>query len=638
MKHFIVATAGHVDHGKSSLVKALTGTDPDRLPEEKARGITIDLGFAHLDLERAGTPIRVGIVDVPGHEDFVKNMVAGVGSVNLALFVVAADDGWMPQTEEHLQILQYLGVSQAIIALTKFDIAALEESELVAEIREKLARSSFAEAPIVSTSVLTGRGIPELRNTLAEVLARTPEPPDLGKPRLPVDRVFTLRGIGTVITGTLTGGALRKGQTVVVQPSGKPTRIRSIQSHNAELQSAAPGSRTALNLPDLSVAGAGQEGIQRGEIITLPELGGAVETLDVWIEKSARLGGSEKGAARAIKSGSLVRWHQGSANFPVRIHIRGGLRLSAGQQLFAQLRFDSPAFVLSGERFIIRDWSEQFTLAGGIVLDTEASRDSLRDPAQEKFLEARLKYLSDPAGSVQALLARDKVVPRASLLTKSLFSTQQIADAAQQRVDAKKIVIAAEFAADAGWWGDLQKRAATHIDSEHRAHPERTGLPLTDLRASLAETHSYPGLFDALVASLKEFEKVGANIRRGAHRQELPPQLVSAGNRITAALAGKPLDPPNRKELAPDALSQQALRFLIETKQAVEIGPDAVLSGEAYQKAVASVRAFLSQRPGTVSDLRQAIGASRRIVVPLLERLDKEGVTRREGDLRKLRS
>ncbi len=223
IRHFILATAGHVDHGKSALIKALTGTDPDRLPEEQLRGITIDLGFAHLELPDPANPsssLVLGIVDVPGHEDFVKNMVAGVGSIDLALLVVAADDGWMPQTEEHLQILTYLGVSRAVVALTKIDLTQ-DEPGATAAIREKLRGTPFADAPIVPTSVVSGRGLDELKASLARVLADAPPQADIGKPRLPVDRVFKLQGIGTVVTGTLNGGTLRRGQTVVIQPARK---------------------------------------------------------------------------------------------------------------------------------------------------------------------------------------------------------------------------------------------------------------------------------------------------------------------------------------------------------------------------------------------------------------------------------
>ena len=274
-RHFIIATAGHVDHGKSALVKALTGTDPDRLPEEKKRQITIDLGFAALNVTAPnGDKIHAGIVDVPGHEDFVRNMIAGVGSIDLALFVVAADDGWMPQSEEHLQILNYLGVQRAVIALTKSDLGRIDV--VTNQIREQLTGTPFADSPIVPTSVRTGTGIEKLVNTLASQLARTEPQRDIRKPRLFIDRVFTLRGIGTVVTGTLTGGSLRRGQQIVVYPTNLETRIRSIQSHGHELEVAQPGMRTAINLPDLRV-----DQIKRGDVVTLPDHGAPSSTLIV---------------------------------------------------------------------------------------------------------------------------------------------------------------------------------------------------------------------------------------------------------------------------------------------------------------------------------------------------------------------
>jgi selenocysteine-specific elongation factor len=276
-----------VDHGKSAVVKAISGTDPDRLPEEKARGITIDLGFAHLELLSPKDPsltLSIGIVDVPGHEDFVKNMVAGVGSIDLALFIVAADDGWMPQTEEHLQILTYLGVNRAVVALTKADLmeSEVQLSETISQVRDKLRESPFAEAPIVPTSVITMKGFEDLKSELSRALSEMPPPRDIRKPRLPVDRVFTLRGIGTVVTGTLNGGTLQRGQSVVIQPSGKVTRIRTVQSHNCEVESSVPGTRTALNLPDLaSKSDHLSEAVRRGNVVTFPEFGGPSNTLDV---------------------------------------------------------------------------------------------------------------------------------------------------------------------------------------------------------------------------------------------------------------------------------------------------------------------------------------------------------------------
>src|SRR6187549_1115791 len=374
--HYIVATAGHVDHGKSALIKALTGTDPDRLPEEKARGITIDLGFAHLELKspaagpaEAGhytSSIHVGIVDVPGHEDFVKNMVAGVGAIDLALLIVAADDGWMPQTEEHLQILSYFGVRRAVVALTKVDLAA-DENTAIADVRTHLEDSVFAEAPIVPTSVVTGQGVDALKSTLARELAAAAPPRDIGRPRLGVDRVFTVAGAGTVVTGTLVGGQLQRGQAVVIQPGSRPARIRRMQSHGKDVELSVPGTRTALNLADVDPGA----GVHRGDVITLPDLGSSNDCLDVRLDISAR-------ATRSMKDGVRVRVHYGSGNVPAHVALAGAKELPVGERRLAQLRLEAPVFLCAGDHLTIRDWSEQQTLAGAVVLDPDASRRSFR--------------------------------------------------------------------------------------------------------------------------------------------------------------------------------------------------------------------------------------------------------------------
>src|SRR5438309_7333927 len=335
MKHFILATAGHVDHGKSALVKALTGTDPDRLPEEKARKITIELGFTQLILDGLNDQrLHIGIVDVPGHEDFVRNMIAGVGSIDLALFVVAADDGWMPQSEEHLQILNYLGVQRAVIVLTKSDLGRIDD--VTNQIRERLTGTSFADSPIVPTSIRTGTGIEKLTNMLAGQLAKTEPQRDIRKPRLFIDRVFTLRGIGTVVTGTLTGGSLRRGQQIVVYPSNLETRIRSIQSHGQELEGAQPGMRTAVNLQDVSV-----DQIKRGDVITIRDLGAPGSRLVVILERSARLPREDR-AARPLKNGSSIYFHHGTSRVAARITDLETGRLEPGEKTIAQIKLAAP--------------------------------------------------------------------------------------------------------------------------------------------------------------------------------------------------------------------------------------------------------------------------------------------------------
>ena len=636
--HFIIATAGHVDHGKSALVKALTGTDPDRLPEEKARGITIDLGFAHLELPSTLNPqpsiFQLGIIDVPGHEDFVKNMVAGVGSIDLALFVVAADDGWMPQTEEHLQILSYLDVSHAVVALTKIDLTDDEEA-VKAQLREQLTVSPFAEAPIIPTSVVTGRGLDELKTTLALVLSDTPPPRDIGKPRLPVDRVFTLRGIGTVVTGTLTGGKLHRGQAVVLQPSGQPTRVRSLQNHNRDVEVSGPGMRTALNLPDLDA-----DSVQRGDIITLSEHGDPSETLDVMFERSSRPMTSKAGATRPLKDGALVRIHLGSTNVPAHVFFLQTRQLCAGERALAELRLAFPVFAFAGDRFTVRDWSEQTTLGGGMVLDPDACSKRFRSEPQRQLLERRAQSPNDATAFVQSQLERDGAVPGSALLIKSRFSAAEISRALALLAAERNAIAIGERVADGEKWRALRLAAMDAIDAEHRAHPEHPGLPLSELRTALEKSLPDADGFDALIADLcaQGFSQAGAAIRRAAHRPALPPHLQAAAAGIRAALAARPLEPPSRKELAPDSLRQQALRFLLESGEAIELGDEVVMSTDAFVRATGTVKLFLREHgSATASELRQALGTSRRIVIPLLERLDKDGVTSRAGDKRFLK-
>ena len=313
-EHSLLVNGCYVDHGKSALVKALTGTDPDRLPEEKARQITIDLGFAELNLAGPDEQrFQIGIVDVPGHEDFVRNMIAGVGSIDLTLLVVAADDGWMPQTEEHLQILTYLGVERAVIALTKSDLGGIET--VTGQIRDHLRDSPFANAQIIATSVRTDEGIETLKSALVSEFAAMHPPRDYGKPRLFIDRVFTLRGIGTVVTGTLTGGQLRREQKIVVQPGNLEGRIRSIQSHGRELEIAQPGMRTAIGLPDFSV-----EQISRGNVVTSGDFGPANSTLIALLEKSPGLFNGNPDS-RPLKSGLSVHFHHGTSRTAAKVRF-----------------------------------------------------------------------------------------------------------------------------------------------------------------------------------------------------------------------------------------------------------------------------------------------------------------------------
>lgn len=641
IRPFILATAGHVDHGKSALVKALTGTDPDRLPEEQARGITIELGFAHLELiDPAGsageTTYSLGIVDVPGHEDFVKNMVAGVGSIDLALLVVAADDGWMPQTEEHLQILEYLGVTRGVVVLTKCDLAT-DLGPVAATVREQLRGSALAEAPLVPVSSVTQAGLDELRRALVSVLRTAPPPPDHGRPRLAVDRAFVLKGLGTVVTGTLSGGRLMVGQEVLVQPGGLAARVRSIQSHGQQITEARPGMRTALNLSDVALAAPGQAGIARGDGITVPNTGVVSSVWQVQLTRSIRLPGSTGPVARPLKNGLRLQVHHGSACHPARLRWLEDAAGTPGALALAQLNFESPVFALAGDRFVIRDWSERATLAGGLVLVPAVTPKLKRDERQLISLRRLAAAIHDGERWLEAVLAGESVASLPAIGRVSPFGDEELRSAAGRLIGDGRAFSVGEFLVAGESWRDGLTAAQAAVQNFHRAHPEKSGLPVAELRTQFKQLAEpvFQALLDALAR--KGCVRDGAIIRATGHALKLPPELDGAGRRVRRLLGEKPLEPPSRKELAPDAATQKVLRFLIDAGEAVDLGPELVLSAAAYRQAVDLITGHLRRTGGaTVSELRPVLGTSRRILIPLLEHLDEARLTVRQGDQRRL--
>ena len=627
-KHFILATAGHVDHGKSALVKALTGTDPDRLPEEKVRGITIDLGFAHLELSSPSTfnvqpsTFSVGLIDVPGHEDFVRNMIAGVGSVDLALLVVAANEGWMPQTEEHLQIVSYLGVKRLVVALTKIDLADPINAANV--VREKLRETEFANAQLVATSIRTGAGLDDLKSALAQEVAKLPAPRDISKPRLFIDRTFTLRGIGTIVTGTLIDGGFRAGQTIFVQPRNNSARIRSLQSHGSDAEVVHPGTRVAMNLADLQIG----TDVERGDVITAQQFEPA-STLDVQLTRSPR---SQR--ALAIKSGSSAYVHHGTKRVLAKITFRATEALRAGESAHALLKLQSPLPVFVGDHLILRDASERQTIAGAVVLNL----DQLQSDQERALIASRAVAPDDVALAVWTEIARGNILVPSAVLQRSRFIATEIAKALQGLAQHGEIFLNNNVAAKMVVWRELRQRAADFIDAFHKKHPERRGLELTELRSELNAIS--PDVFDELVADLCQsgFARTGSAISRGAHRAVLPPQLQSAAEKVRSALMEKPFDPAGRKDLTKDREQQQALKFLIQQGEIVEISEELVLIRDVFDQMRTIVASLLSTKgPATASQLREELGTSRRVIIPFLEYLDKTGVTQRAGDLRKLR-
>ena len=644
-KNYIVGTAGHIDHGKSTLIEALTGVDPDRLPEEKARGMTIDLGFAHLDLDdpnEPGEPYRLGLIDVPGHADFVKNMVAGVGSVDVALFVVAADDGWMPQSEEHLEILSYLGVSRAVVALTKADTVE-DPAERVAEILLQLEGTAFEGSPVMPVCALIGDGIDELKVALAAALAETPAPRDIGKPRLSVDRVFSPQGIGTVVTGTLNGGRFEKGAAALVQPFAQKGSLRNVQSHSENRDGVVPGTRTALNLPEMSIRkGRSREGIRRGDVVTIAGLGESSDRLHVVVEKSTRGAGNKGSSAhRPVKHAQRVRLHHGSASVGARVMFFENGDLEAGGRMIAELRLEEPVYAMAGDRFVLRDWSKRFTLSGGSVLDPSPPSESYRTDVQKRFLESRFDGPLDVDVLVRSMMARDQVVLAGDdLLAQSQLSAEAISAAVEAACESGAVMKMGTRLFDAGAWQALADQAAERVDAIHESNPELPGLPLNDLRAALKAQLPEAKLIEVLVDHLcaNGYARAGTAIRSQKHLPQLPAKLKAAGEKLRKALAATPLEPPNPKELATSPDENTALKFLVESGEAVQLSEKAIILSSAYEDARQKVSAHIEANgPATAAALRDVLGTTRRVLIPLLEMFDRNGVTARQGDFRVLR-
>lgn len=641
-KNFIIGTAGHIDHGKSTLVQTLTGTNPDRLPEEQERGVTIELGFAHFSLPIPKTQsdtFEIGVVDVPGHADFVNNMVAGVGSIDLAIFIVAADDSWMPQSEEHLQILTYLGIKKFIVALTKADL--VDDLEFVTEIlADDLQGTALEGAPIVPVSAPTGLGMDALKEAIANTLAETEDPRDFEQPRLAVDRAFSPKGVGTVVTGTLTGGKLSVGTQLTAYPSGLRTHVRSIQNHSASLEQAVPGMRTALNLPDLPLSAKGKKGVSRGHLLVGGSPGEAALEIDVEITRAHRPIPGQKGTQRPLKSNHRIFVHHGSGRTQARVLFPEDIVLSPGDTSIAQLRFDHPIHTLAGERLVIRELSGEATLAGAIVLDPHPMRRQFRSEQRQSFLHARAEAPNDLQVLLRTHLERDHFVPTLELTQSLPFSDAEMKTALKKLTKANEIVAHGDkHFAHAPYWKELVKKASKVVQDYHASHPDHVGMSTDLLKKNLGTATAVPGLYDALLIQLGEKNfKVAENIIcHNSHSLELPPELEAPAAEILKTLDEAGLAPPLPTELQTTPDHVAAYRFLSRTRQIIPLDPKVTLGARAFQDTIDQVRDFIEKKgQATASELRQHLGTSRKVIMPLLERLDRDKITRRDGDFRTL--
>lgn len=613
MKHIIVGTAGHIDHGKTALVRALTGIDPDRLEEEKRRGITIDLGFAHLE---AGG-VRFGFVDVPGHERFVKNMLAGAGGIDMVLLVIAADESVKPQTREHFEICRLLGIRHGLVVLAKKDLADAEMLEVARMDAAELVKGSFLEgAPVVAVSAATREGLEELRGQMVLLAARIPERDVAGIPRLPVDRSFTLRGFGTVVTGTLVAGRLRAGEEVEVQPGGRGLRIRGLQVHGEAVEEAVAGQRTAVNL-----AGVEASDLRRGMTLTAPGRWQATDAVDCRVELLA--------AAPPLRHGAPVHFHAWTAETTAEVRLfDAGRPLEAGQAGFARLLLGHPVLLKPGDRFILRQFSPLTTIGGGVVIDPQPPFKMRRQAAAARLaeleqapVERKLALWAEetPRGVDAATLAG-----RAGVTVETLPELAPVAGLVWIRGERPSVALRRRVEEEAI---KLRERLAQF----HQENPLLGGMPR-------AAAGLEAGWLEALLEADREVVAEGEMLRLRGFAPRKKAEESEAEERIERVFREAGLEaPPAREALAKagldEARARTLLQLMLKDGRLVRVGPELLLHREAVERLKALVRERKGQRFG-VGEFKEWTGVSRKYAIPLLEYLDRERVTRREGDRR----
>ena len=620
---YVIGTAGHVDHGKSTLVKVLTDIDPDRLPEEKEREMTVDLGFAWLTLPSGR---EVSIVDVPGHERFIKNMLAGVGGIDLAMLIVAADESVMPQTREHLAILDLLRIRRGVVVITKTDLVDEELVELVkAEVEDVLEGTAFAGCEMVAVSAYTGAGLDQLKTVLDGILDDTETRLDLGRPRLPIDRCFTVSGFGTVVTGTLIDGSMAVGQQVELSPSGVRARIRGLQSHKSRLETTTPGVRLALNL-----SGVSRDDVMRGEVLTNPG----------WLQASRRFDAllrMVKGAPHSLKHNEGVTFHLFTSETTGRVRLLDTDRLAPGAEGWVQILLDEPVPMVKGDFFVLR--SSEDTLGGGQIADPTPRRRHRRFAPE---VLDRLTTLDAGANEDVIITLADQLGPCdvRTLSQRSNLSESEVLERLRELIDEGDVVALGDVASlsdcpiySRRGWDIVKNQAQVTLQAYHNQYPLRRGAPPQELRSRLKL--SQPVYVRAAERLSQEGILVddGGLVRVSDYSVVLSEGQESDITKYLDVLASEPWSPPTDHAIEPELLGH-----LLERGDVVKVNETVVFSTEAYADMRNRIVEHLNANGSvTVADARTIFGTSRKYVLPLLEYLDQQRITRRVGDERVLR-
>ncbi len=610
----VIGTAGHVDHGKSTLIRALTGIDPDRLREERERGMTIDLGFAWLTLPGGAD---VGIVDVPGHQDFIRNMLAGVGGIDAVILVIAADEGVMPQTREHLAILELLGIERGVVALTKRDLVDDEWAALVrTEVRGALADTPLAAAPMVEVSATTRRGLDLLLVSLEQVLGTAPPRRDLARPRLPIDRAFTMVGFGTVVTGTLVDGTLRVGDEIELVPGGLRGRIRGLQTHRRAIDVARPGSRVAANLTGIE-----KESIDRGMVLAHPGTIAPTSVIGTRLELLRDVGGP-------LEHDDAVRVHAGTAEAIARASVLEPGPIQAGGRAWVQLRLSAPLAVAVGDRLVVRRPSPSETIGGGAVADISGERSRTR---ADTVASLERRTAPSPADRLLASFEVPRTAAEAGL--RSGLDADARDTAYATLIESGRAIALADAAVSRTAFDALATRMVRTLAMAHRAAPLRAGLSREEVRSALdLPPKRYAALVTRLVADGQVAER-GTALALPSHRPSLTPDQEAKWSRARAALERQPLQPPSVAALQREfGVDVDVLMALADRGDVVRVGSEAVFLSDAVIRFGDAIIDALGDGPITVAKARDLTASSRKHVLPLLQFLDDHGLTRRVGD------
>ena len=634
-RSIIVGTAGHIDHGKTALVRSLTGVDADRLPEEKRRGITIDIGFADLDLG----DVRVGFIDVPGHERFVKNMLAGAHGIDLVLLVIAADESVMPQTREHFDICRLLDVRAGLIVLTKKDLVDEEMLKVVASEAEDLVSGSFLEgAPIVSVSSRTGEGLEELKDHLRQISLRIPSRANNLITRLPVDRAFSMSGFGAVVTGTLTSGEISEEDELELLPNNIQVRVRGLQVHGTKVKRALAGQRTAVNL-----VGVDRASIERGMVLAPVGRLHPTQIVDAQVQLLSD-------AARALRSRQRVRVHAGAAEILGRVRVLDLMsEIKPGASGFAQLRLEAPIVAVFGDRFIIRSYSPQRTIGGGVIIDAFASKHRARDLTVTSAWLANL-LTADHARQAELFTdaAGEAGLKTSELIARTGWHDEVAKEAIETAQELGRIVVVGKELFKPSLFEDLKQRVMTDVAAHHAAEPLSRGLSKEILRGRHF-SRAIPDLFQAIVSDL---EKEGALavekdiVRQQKHTRELAGADAQLRDRLNEIYREAKLAPPSINEAFMQAgvgaanrgRARQLLQILIDMGIMVSVEGEMFFHQGALNDLIAKLRAYADNKKENrsidVATFKELAGISRKYAIPLLEYLDRRHVTRREGDRR----